>query len=172
MFNFCGDAGPCLCWGFIFVSQHELLGHSSACRTPHCYTDCSTKMQFLEENDHSFPFSRTHEHKHLLILTFKLELCTGTLIQKRICKSQNHSPQRAHLLTHLSLCFVKGSHFTFLQLHHLPFHFPVAIHTCQWQSLKPFAVDTSQTFQLTLVFQIVFQLELHLNPCSFYNITA
>lgn len=103
------------------------------CRNPHLFLVTQTAVQKCSFWKRMIILFHFHIHTNTSTYTdFQAGVCAGTLIQKRICKTQNHSSQRAHLLTHLSLCFVQGSYFTFLQLHHLPFYFPVAIPTYQW----------------------------------------
>lgn len=94
-------------------------GHSSVCRTPYLFLVTQTAVQKCSFWKRMIILFHFHIHtKTSTYADFQAGVCTGTLIQKRTCKTQTHSSQRAHLLTRL---------FCILFKHHI-LHFCITFH--------------------------------------------
>lgn len=142
----------------------------------HWNLDYSTKVLFLEHipknGNHSFPFTHIHKHTHayLLIPICKLNYMQGPYFQSTKFEKPKITTHKELISWLTSLCFVQAAYFTFPQLYHLPFYFPVAI---------PIIIDNlsihlpwmlPRCFSLCLYFNL--RLDLHLNPSSVYNLIA
>lgn len=133
---------------------------------PH-HIEISVKVQkcdFLEGNNHSFPFTHIHGHTQLLILVHKLKYMQGLYFRSREFSRPRITPHKELISWPTSLCFVKGAYFTFPQLYYLPFYSPVGIPTIDDNLSRHLLWMPPRHFSLCLYFNL--RLELLLNPSS------